>query len=182
MKPSIVVLTAVSILVVAASSSSRLFAAGTASRAVVKQRSGFLLLPPAAPAGQQVLYGHIKSVSPKGGHFELRFDPAFFLSGVTASRAKLEDTGSGDVPNDNYVRDESHRLLTYLISPTARVTVLTNEGTKGISATVIPVSELAQIVKGKNPKHRKLFEPLASGVWIRVRIDTVRELDQQYKP
>ena len=31
-------------------------------------------------------------------------------------------------------------------------------------------------------KHRKLFEPLASGVWIRVRIDTVRELDQQYQP
>ena len=30
--------------------------------------------------------------------------------------------------------------------------------------------------------HRKLFEPLDSGVWIRVRIDTVKELDQQYRP
>ena len=41
--------------------------------------------------------------------------------------------------------------------------------------------ELVRIVQGK-PKHHKLYEPLDSGIWIRVRIDTVRELDQQYKP
>ena len=86
------------------------------------------------------------------------------------------------MPNDNYVVDESHRLLTYLVPKTAHVTVLTNEGTKGISATPIAVAELAQIAKGRNPKHRKLFESLDSGVWIRVRIDTVRSLDQQYRP
>ena len=136
---------------------------------------------PCPPAGQQVLYGHIKSLGTKGGHLELRFDPAFLLSGLTATRAKLEDTGSGEVPNDTYTRDESHKLLTYLMSPTARVTVLTNQGTKGISSTVIPVSELVRIVQGK-PNHHKLYEPLDSGIWIRVRIDTVRELDQQYKP
>jgi hypothetical protein len=58
--------------------------------------------------------------------------------------------------------------------------VLTNQATKGISATPISAAELSRIVNGG--KHRKLFEPLASGVWIRVRIDTVKELDQQYKP
>jgi hypothetical protein len=178
MKLSLVILTTVAILVAAAFSATYLLAA----RAAAQQRSGFLLLPPAAPAGQQVLYGHIKSLGPRGGHLELRFDPAFLLSGLTATRAKLEDTGSGEVPNDTYTRDESHKLLTYLMSPTAHVTVLVNEQTKGISSTVIPVSELVQIVNGKNPKHRKLFEPLDSGIWIRVRIDTVRELDQQYKP
>ena len=52
--------------------------------------------------------------------------------------------------------------------------------TKSVSATPISVAELLRIVNGG--KHRKLFEPLASGVWIRVRIDTVRELDQQYQP
>ena len=57
--------------------------------------------------------------------------------------------------------------------------MLTNNA-KGIFSTPIPVSELARIVNGG--KHRKLFEPLDSGVWIRVRIDTVRELDQQYRP
>jgi hypothetical protein len=126
-----------------------------------------------------VLYGHIKKLTRKGGRYEMRFDPAWFTSGVTASRAALEDTGSSDVPNDNYVIEEGHRLLTYLVPTTARVSVLTNN-VKGISSTAIPVSELARIVNGG--KHRKLFEPLNSGVWIRVRIDTVRELDQQYRP
>jgi hypothetical protein len=144
-----------------------------------RQASGFLLLPPAAPAGQMVLYGHIKSLVRKNGRFVLRFDPAWFTSGVTAGRAKLEDTGSSDVPNDNYIVEEGHRLLTYVVAKTARVTVLTNDGT-GISSTRITVSELARIVNGG--VHRKLFEPLDSGVWIRVRIDTVRELDQQYRP
>jgi hypothetical protein len=160
--------------------SSQLSAAPATSMAPARQHSGLLLLPPAAPAGQMVLYGHIRRLRRHGAHLELRFDPAWFTSGVTASRAKLEDTGSSDVPNDNYIVEEGHRLLTYIVPANARVTVLTNQGTKGISATAISVSELARIVNGG--KHRKLFEPLDSGVWIRVRIDTVRELDQQYQP
>ena len=115
----------------------------------------------------------------KGGHFEMRFDPAWFTSGITASRAALQDTGSSDVPNDNYVIEEGRRLLTYVVPSSARVTVLTNNGL-GIAATPITVSELARIVNGG--KHRKLFEPLDSGAWIRVHVDTVRSLDQQYRP
>jgi hypothetical protein len=71
--------------------------------------------------------------------------------------------------------------LTYLVPATAHVTVLTNAGTQGIRATPISVSELAQIVKGKNPRHRALFEP-KNGFWIRIVTDTVRSLDQQYSP
>src|SRR5205814_7697987 len=112
--------------------------------------------------------------------FELRFDPAWFTSGLTASRAALADTGSSDVPNDNYTVEEGHRTLTYIVPTTARITVLTNNGTAGISAVPIGVFELARIVNGG--KHRKLYEPLDSGIWIRVRIDTIRELDQQYRP
>ena len=126
-----------------------------------------------------VLYGHIKKLTRKGGRYEMRFDPAWFTSGVTASRAALEDTGSSDVPNDNYVVEEGHRPLTYLVPTSAQVTVLTNNG-KGVASTAIPVSELWRVVNGG--KHRKLFEALDSGVWIRVRIDTVQELDQQYRP
>jgi len=125
------------------------------------------------------LYGHVKTLSRKGGRFEMRFDPAWFTSGLTASRAALQDTGSSDVPNDNYVVEDGHRLLTYVVPATAQVTVLTNNG-QGIAATPITVSELARIVNGG--KHRKLFEPLDSGVWIRVYVDTVRSLDQQYRP
>jgi len=179
MKPTLVFLTAVAILVAVLSASSSLLAAPASSSAVAKQQSGFLMLPPAAPAGQMVLYGHIKKLTRKGSRFELRFDPAWFTSGVTASRAVLEDTGSSDVPNDSYIVEEGHRLLTYLVPTTAHVTVLTNNG-KGIASTAITVSELARIVNGG--KHRKLFEGLDSGIWIRVRIDTVSSIDQQYHP
>ena len=150
-----------------------------APAAAAKSQSGFRLLPPATSAGQMTLYGHIKTLSRKSGRFLLGFDPAWFTSGVTASRAKLADTGSSDVPNDNYTVEEGHRLLTYIVPTTARITVLTNNGS-GIASTRINVSELARIVNAG--KHRKLFEPLDSGIWIRVRIDTVQELDQQYKP
>ena len=127
-----------------------------------------------------VLFGHIKKVTPAGGHYLLGFDPAWFTSGLTASRAHKEDTGSGEVPNDSYVVEEGHRVLWYVLPSTARVTVLTNTYGKGIQSVAISAAELNRIVNGG--PHRKLFEPLASGVWIRVRIDTVKELDQQYAP
>jgi hypothetical protein len=178
MKRSLVIPMGVAVLAVAILVSLGVLARPASPAAVAKQ-SGFLLLPPAAPAGQMVLYGHIKTLSRKRGRFEMKFDPAWFTSGVTASRAALADTGSSDVPDDNYVVDEGHRLLTYTVPTTARITVLTNNGT-GIASTPIAVSELARIVN--RGAHRKLFEPLDSGIWIRVRIDTVRELDQQYRP
>jgi hypothetical protein len=142
--------------------------------------TNFLLLPPAAPAGQFTLYGHIRKLTRTGTHYVLRFDPALFTSGLTAAVAKKEDTGSSDVPNDNYVVDESHRAYSYVLPSNARITVLTNHGTAGVSATPISAAELYRIVNGG--PHRKLFEPLQSGIWIRVRIDTVKELDQQYRP
>ena len=180
MKPLLITLTAATALAAAIFGSSRFLATpASAAAATSKQQSGFKLLPPAARAGQTTLYGHVKALFRKGGHFEMRFDPAWFTSGMTASRAALQDTDSGDVPNDNYVIEEGHRLLTYLVPATAQVTVLTNDG-QGISATPTTVSELARIVNGG--KHRKLFEPLDSGVWIRVHVDTVRSLDQQYHP
>jgi hypothetical protein len=77
--------------------------------------------------GDQRLYGQIKSLERKGDHYELRFDPAWFLSGVTANVAKAEDEHTScqpsacpPVPNDNYRVDEGHRLLTYLVPADAR--------------------------------------------------------------
>ena len=169
MKPSLVLLTAVAIIVVAVSASSGLLAAAPASSsALAKQR-------------EVVLYGHVKSLTRKGARFELRFDPAWWLTGLTAERAALQDTGSTDVPNDYYIVEEGHRLLTFVVPTTAQVSVLTRHGVGSIPATTIPVSELAQIVKGKNPQHRQLMEPKA-GFWIRVAADTVRSLEQQYQP
>jgi hypothetical protein len=139
--------------------------------------------------GDQRLYGQVKSLERKGDHYELRFDPAFFLSGVAANVAQAEDqhtpcqpSACPPVANDNYVVDESHRLLTYLVPADVQGTVLTKSGSSGgpFPATTITVAQLAQIIAGKSSL--KLFEPLSSGVWILVHVDTVRTFAQQYRP
>lgn len=139
--------------------------------------------------GDQRLYGQIKSLERKGDHYELRFDPAFFLSGVAANVAHAEDqhtpcqpSACPPVANDNYVVDEGHRLLTYLVPADVRGTVLTKSGSSGgpFPETTITAAELAQIVAGESSL--KLFEPLSSGVWILVHVDSVRTFAQQYRP
>jgi hypothetical protein len=137
------------------------------------------------PPAEQVEYGFIKSLKASGKAFVLKFDPALLLSGVTANVAQAEDQGTTCAPsacppvaNDNYVLNEDHRLLTYLVPAQALVTALTT----GIKGTPITVAQLAGIVSGKNPLGHPLWEGLDTGVWIRVRIDTVRSIDQQYHP
>ena len=126
-------------------------------------------------------YGYVESLTAKGSGYELRFDPAWLLSGETANVAAAEDGAvepGQPVPNDNYVIDEGHRLLTYKVPANAKVTVLADSPT----GTPISVAQLAQIVAGQNPLGKPLFEPITTGFWIEYRIDTVRTLEQQYKP
>ena len=182
MKPSLVLLAPLAV-VVALSASSRPSAAPTSpSSAVAPPVTAFLPQPPFPPR-QIVFFGYAKSLTRSGARYVMRVNPAAFLSGVTANRAAIEDKviAPGDVvPNDYYTRDEGHKLLTYLVPRTAHVTVLTNPGT-GPRATPISVAELAQIVKGRNPKKRPLFEP-KNGFWIRAAGNTALTLDQQYTP
>ncbi|HEX6662278.1 MAG TPA: hypothetical protein VF025_01275 [Gaiellaceae bacterium] len=131
------------------------------------------------PPGEISFFGHIRSLKRQGSGYRLRFDPEWFLSGVTANVAAAQDGAvepGQPVPNDNYRVDESHRAFTYKVPANARVTVLTRAPT----GTPITVAQLAQIVDGTSKL--KLFEPLESGVWIVVHVDTVRSLDQQYQP
>jgi hypothetical protein len=135
----------------------------------------------AGPPSELSEFGYIKSLTRDGDDFRMTFDPAWFLTGETASVAAAEDGAvepGEPVPNDNYRVDEGHRLLTYLVPPSAEVTVLT----EGPSGTPITVAQLADLVAGKNPLDGPLFEPLSTGFWIRVDADTVRSLDQQYLP
>ena len=130
------------------------------------------------PPGERVEFGYIKSLRRKGSAYELRFDPAWYLSGITANTAAAEDgvVSPGEpVPNDNYVVDEGHRQLTYLVPADAHVTVLTESPT----GTPIDVEELAQIVAGT---HKPLWEPITTGFWITVDNDMVTSLEQQYRP
>lgn len=69
--------------------------------------SRFLPTPPFGPPREIVLYVHAKSLARHAGHWELRVDPAQFLSGLTAQRAAVEDgvIGPGEaVPNDFYTQ------------------------------------------------------------------------------
>jgi hypothetical protein len=165
-KPSLLILSAAAILVAAAAGSSGFSAASTSSSATKRP--------------QIVLYGHIRSIARKDGRFEMRFDPAWWLTGVAAERA----CGCRPVSNDYYIVDESHRTLTFVVRRDADVSVLTRQGTGPIPTASISVTELAQIVAGKNPKHRRLLEPKA-GFWIRIGEkypNPAVSLDQQYQP
>ena len=127
-----------------------------------------------------VEFGYIKSLKPTGTGFELRFDPAWLLTGKTASQAALEDTGSSDVPNDSYVVNESPRAYSFIVQAKARVRVLTSGS--NLDGTPITVAQLAQLANGKNPFPKPLFEPISTGFWISIRNDTVDSLEQQYHP
>jgi hypothetical protein len=136
------------------------------------------------PCGERT-FGHIRSLERNGsGRWVMRFDPAWFTSGVTANTAAAEDgivAPGQPVPNDNYRIDEGHRLLAYLVAPGARVTVLTRHGDPAqLGATPITVPKLAALVRGEEPV--ELFEALETGVWLRVHVDTVCRVDQQYVP
>jgi hypothetical protein len=137
----------------------------------------------AAPPGERTYFGHVAALDRKGDAYRLRFDPAWFLSGETANVAAAEDgaVAPGEpVPNDNYVLDESHRLLTFRVPADAPVTVLTRHGQGQFGATPVSVAELADVVHGTS--RLKLFESLDSGVWITVDNDSVQSIDQQYRP
>ena len=160
MKSSIVVLVAFVIAGAAIYASSGLWAAPATE-------------PEPVESDGRLMYGHIESLTPRGDGFEMQFDPAWWLNGETASRAALEDTGSRDVPNDYYIVEEGHRLLTYLVPATARVSVLTGGGPE---TTAIQVSELARMVNDEQPR---------AGFWILVDHrypSPVLSLDQQYQP
>jgi hypothetical protein len=125
-----------------------------------------------------VEYGYIKSLVHKGASFELRFDPAWLVTGKTANQAALEDTGSSDVPNDSYVVNESKRAYTYIVPASAHVTVLK----EGVNGSPITMAQLARLAAGGNPFTKPLFEPISTGFWISIRNDTVGSLEQQYHP
>ena len=135
-----------------------------------------------SPPATVVQFGYVKSITPVGKGYELKLDPAYWLGGLTAQRAAAQVGQSVD--NDYFIVNADHRLLTYRVSANATATVVTNSS-GGVKSTKVPISELAQIVKGKNPKHRPLLETgsvRTLGYWVKTSIDTVKSVDQQYQP
>jgi hypothetical protein len=170
MKTLLIILTAIaaSLVLVAIAATAR---TTSASHAVshAQGQTALLTLPRATTAGQSTLFGHIRSLKPVGNRFELRFDPALWLTGITAQRAK----GSKDVPNDYFILDTDHRLLTYIVPQTAHVTILT----RGTNTTPISVARFAERVAGDKTRH--------AGFWLLIGKQypsPVLTIDQQYQP
>ena len=135
MRSPLVVVAAIALAGAIGSAASRPWAAAGSSPTSSATRSGMIALPPAVPTGQVALYGHIKRLARTGARFELGFDPAWLTSGITASRAKLRDAGSSEVPNDSYTIDEGHRLLTYRVPSNARVTSFSEVASAPLTGT-----------------------------------------------
>jgi hypothetical protein len=136
----------------------------------------------AAPS-RRVEFGTIRSLKRVGDRYEMRFDPALMLMGETANRAAQEDgvVAPGEpVPNDNYTVDESPRAYTYLVADDVKVTVLVRTSPDKWGPTRVELVDLVKILDGTSDLD--LFEPLDTGVWITIDVDTVRSVYQQYKP
>ena len=83
------------------------------------------------------------------------------------------------MPNDNLVVDESKRTYVYFLPSSAHGTVLTKTS-NNFAETTVTAAQLADIVAGTSSL--QLFEPLDSGVWLTVHVDTIRSFAQQYQP
>ena len=153
-------------------SAAALLAALTTAAAAQRQ-APLLTLPRAADAGQQTQFGRISSLSRVGSRYILRFDPASLLTGYTAQRAKREDTGSSEVPNDYYILDETHRLLSLVVPTATPVTVLTH----GTNTTPISMAALARRVRSGQEKGVTFWLLIGN------KYPTpVLSIDQQYRP
>lgn len=140
-----------------------------------------------AGSGDLRIIGQIRTLTRVGDHYELRFDPEWFLSGITANVALAQDlhqhckpSACPPVPNDNYRVDESHRTYVYILPLWTHGTVLLRTS-RGLTPGVrISAPQLARLLERRS--RLKLFEPLSSGVWLQVHVDTVRSFAQQYVP
>lgn len=131
---------------------------------------------------QLVQFGYVSSVTQKGREYVLRFDPALWLEGQTANVAAAEDgaVNPGEaVPNDYWIRNPDHKLLTYKLPANAHVTILVNLQTTKVS--VATLARLLGTAKGCGGKYQ-LHLPCRLGFWLGYSIDTVKSLDQQYQP
>ncbi len=106
-----------------------------------------LSLPLFSPPRQIVEFGYVTSVTPTGKSYQLKLDAALWLEGRTANVAAAEDgvVKPGEpVPNDYYIRNPDHKLLTYKLPAGTHVTILVN-----LQTTKVTVAKLAQLLVTK---------------------------------
>jgi hypothetical protein len=144
--------------------------------------------PPQLGGGvDETFYGRVVSASAAPGGYYVRFDPAWWLSGVSASVALAHAQHRTcatpackeiPVPDDYYVLDEGRQTLTFFLPRTAHGTVLSRP--LRFPGARITADRLVRLLR-EGPR-ANLFEPLESGLWLRTRGGTVESFAQQYRP
>jgi hypothetical protein len=119
--------------------------------------------------------------------YALTIKPEFFLVGVTANVAFAAGQENACQPlecpaveDDRWVLPAGTQNLTFILPAAAKGTVLTLDSSQ-MKTTKITGIQLAAIV-GKQPDAPKIMEPLDSGLWLTVNVDTVTSFAQQFQP
>jgi hypothetical protein len=119
-------------------------------------------------------------------NYALTFKPEFFLVGVTANVAfaagqqnACQPLECPPVEDDRWVIPAGTQNLTFILPAKTTGTVLTLTGQQ-MHTTTITGAALAAIVGGATTP--KLMEPLDSGLWLTVNVDTVTSFAQQFQP
>jgi hypothetical protein len=145
--------------------------------------------PPPLSDGPFVQFGYVRSLTPVGTSYRLRFDLALRLSGATAARACVDNdrcpTGTSGFPDDVYDRD-LHYVLTYRVPRGARVTLVASGHPTALSVTP---AELYGLAHGRNPRRLRVMDPTLAhlGFYVEVEpaargLDVVTRLEQAYHP
>lgn len=118
--------------------------------------------------------------------YALTIKPEFFLVGVTANVAFAGGNGTvceplqcAGVEDDRWVIPAGTQNLIFLLPATATGTVLTL-GNQQMQTTKVTAAQLSALVGGATKP--KLMEPLDSGLWVTVNVDTVTSFAQQFQP
>jgi len=145
--------------------------------------------PAQAETGNVKYFGTPVSVTQLDAkRYALTIKPEFFLVGVTANVAfaqgqtppsVCEPLACPAVEDDRWVIPAGTQELTFILPAKTLGTVLTLNSQR-MQTTKITGDQLAAIVGGA--KTPKLMEPLDSGVWLTVDVDTVTAFAQQFQP
>jgi hypothetical protein len=132
-------------------------------------------------------FGEISSLtSANAKQYLLVLKPQSYLVGVTANVAFAAQQGKACAPlacpgveDDRLVVPAGTQPLTFVLPAKTTGTVLTLTGTK-MHTTTVTAAQLSALFAGAKKPH--LVEPLVSGVWLAVDVDTITSFAQQFEP
>jgi hypothetical protein len=162
----------------------------TVTRTVTSPSGPKKPLPAQAETGNVKYFGIPVSITKLDAkRYALTIEPEFFLVGVTANVAfaagqtppvTCAPLACAPVEDDRWVIPAGTEKLVFVVPVKTTGTVLTLNSEQ-MRTTKITAAQLAAIVNKVKP-YPKLMEPLDSGLWLTVDVDTVTSFAQQFQP